>query len=85
MSRKNAADAFYSGSPGGASLSYSPVKSLGDAGDRIVRTQRRRLAEEGMSVTPVKQNDFLKNVVPPFAAAPKFGGPAFTTANKDYG
>ena len=29
--------------------------------------------------------DFFKGIIPPFAAAPKFGGPSFTTANKDYG
>ena len=39
----------------------------------------------GNTPSSLKQNDFLKNVVPPFAAAPKFGGPTFTTANKDYG
>jgi hypothetical protein len=27
----------------------------------------------------------IKGILPPFAAAPKFGGPSFTPSNKDYG
>jgi hypothetical protein len=35
--------------------------------------------------SPSKVDNLMKNVVPPFAAAPKFGGPVYQSASKDYG
>jgi hypothetical protein len=62
-------------------------------GERIVTTQRRRIMGnnttlEAPSNENIKVEKFIqqiREIVPPFAEANKFGGAKFTPSNRDYG
>jgi hypothetical protein len=60
------------------------------AGERIVSTRRRMIGNNppiDILGSATKAEAYVKNmnIVPPFAEAPKYGGPNFTPSNRDYG